>query len=777
MLRAAVASLRAGRRRVALAAVGVLLAAAMAGAAVLTGYGLHTGWDRAADQADLPDVIARFGEQDPRVVAARLRALPNVEAMALRSEIEPIHLHAAGGVSQRAAVQLVDLTARRGYVIVEGRDLSASRDGEAVLERGVARAWGVRVGDRIRVGRRLGPSTRVVGIAVGPDNVAFPLAAVPRVYVARDWIARRFGAPVGALAVSQALVWTRDPSRTDVTLREARATAFGIRDLRFVTRAGVRVLIDQAAGIVVALLVAFSLVALGAAGVMLAAQAAADVQRQLPALGVRRALGFTPGRAAVERGVAAGLVGLVAGGLGVLGGAVAVSGPSRELLFALNEQPPGSAVVPWLVLTWLAVAALVAAAAFWPAWRAARRPVVALLRGAELAGPPGRRRAGAAAPAGAAPPASSPPAAASGVLAFFRLGARLALARRGRAAAAIAVLAASGAVVLLMLGLASLVTALRDDPGSVGKRYALTARGISDRVGEVRALPGVADAAPRYVVRGADSYALGEPVKLVALPGDHTRFEDPPLADGRRLRGPGEAEIGEGLANALGVRPGGTLAVQLPRGGEVRFRVVGTVRALDDSGRVAYIRPDRLTAADPSLVPEVVVKLDPGASKTAVSRELTRLGAEPATVGGATTRSGAFLDTLAALLRAVAVLDALVCLYALAQALALTARERRPTLALLRATGAPASVIRRVLVGAAVVLTIPAVGLAWAIEHWLLAPLVGRLAAGYADLDAGATGAQVAGVASGALLVALVAALLVSRRAVAEPPVAGLREE
>src|SRR6185436_5283024 len=170
-----------------------------------------------------------------------------------------------------------------------------------------------------------------------------------------------------------------------------------------------------------------------------------------------------------------------------------------------------------------------------------------------------------------------------------------------------------------------------------------------------------------WVVRGADSFALGEPVKLLAFDGDHTRFEDPPLASGRRERADNEAEIGVGLAQALGIGPGATLAVQLP-------------------------------------------------------------------IGGATTRNGDFLGILAALLRVVALIDALVCLYALAQSLALTARERRPTLALLRATGAPASTVGAVLAGAGLAIAVPSALLALALEHWVLAPLVGDLAAGYADL-------------------------------------------
>jgi hypothetical protein len=287
----------------------------------------------------------------------------------------------------------------------------------------------------------------------------------------------------------------------------------------------------------------------------------------------------------------------------------------------------------------------------------------------------------------------------------------------------------------------------------------------------------VEDAGARYVVRGADSFSLGEPVKLVAFPGDHTRFEDPPLAAGRRLRNDREAEIGLGLASALGIAPGGTLAVQMPSGGERRFRVVGTVRALDDDGRVAYVRPGQVLDAEPGLEPEVVVRPRPGADRERLNAGLRELGAEPTAVSGATTRSGAFLDTLASLLRVVALLDALVCLYALVQALGLVARERRPTLALLRATGAPAQTVRLLLLGAALALALPAVLVAVALERWILAPLTGDLAAGYADLAGGATAVQALAVAAAFLVLAVIAALRVARRVLLEPPVVGLREE
>ena len=324
-----------------------------------------------------------------------------------------------------------------------------------------------------------------------------------------------------------------------------------------------------------------------------------------------------------------------------------------------------------------------------------------------------------------------------------------------------------------MLALASLLERLRDDPGTVGKRYQLTVALDPSLADDVRAIPGVADAAPRYVVDAADSFRLDEPFRVVAYPGDHTRFEAPPLAAGRRLRSPDEIEVGVGLADALGLRPGSALAAQLPSGEEVRFRVAGVVRALENNGRIAWTRPDRLTGLEPSLA----VRLDGGADRPAVERELEALGAPPQPVGGATTRNAAFLGVLAAVLRGVGLAVGLVCLYALVQALAMTARERRGAVALLRACGGDAHTVARVLLGAAAAVAVPGALLGVALELAVFGPLVARLAAGFASLPIAPTGGQVALVAGGLLALAGAATALVARRVLREPVVAGLREE
>jgi putative ABC transport system permease protein len=719
----------------------VLAASLVVGTAATVGYGLATGFERAADQADLPDVIARFDDEPRDTLDERVRALPNLAARSYRWERNGVPLTANGHHTHQGAIHLL-LGGRRGYEVIEGRDLSG-RAGEVVAEQGLARAWDLHVGDTIEVGRA--GDLRLVGIASSPDNVAFPLARAARVYLAD------VDADVPA---NIALLWLNDRSKADVTLTQARSVSFGLGRLEFVTREGVRVLLSQAAGIVIALLVAFSLVALVAAGTMLAAGAHADVQRRLGAFGVQRALGFTPARIAALQAVEAAVVAVPAAALGIAIGTIAVAGPAGDLLAALNERPPGWALLPPLAIALLTVVTIVVAAATWPAWRAARRPPAEILRGGDLA----------------ALPRSRPGGAGAGLAA---LGARFATAARARWIAAVATIGVCAGIVTLMLALASLLERLRDDPGTVGKRYQLTARMDPVDLDAVEAIRGVADAGTRYVVDATDSFRLDKPFRLVAYPGDHTRFEAPPLAEGRRVRGPGEIEVGLALADALGLRPGSTLAAGLPDGSEARFRVVGVVRALESNGRIAWTRPDRLG----DLTPSVVVRLDGRADRDAVERALVDIGGVPQAVGGATTRNAAFLGVLAAVLRGVGLTVALVCLYALVQALAVTARERRGAVALLRACGGDRATVALVLLGAAAAVAIPGALVGVALEVTVLGPLVARLAAGFATLPIAPGAGQVILVVAGLVVLAAVATALVAHRVLREPIVLGLREE
>ena len=185
-------------------------------------------------------------------------------------------------------------------------------------------------------------------------------------------------------------IWLRDPRYLNQVLVQARSTSFGLRDIRIATRAGIRILLDQAAGIVIDLLVALSLIALVTAAVMLGAAARAEVQRRLRAIGVRRALGAQRGHIVLAHGLEAALVAAPAATVGLAAGVLATAGASDRLLTLLNEPAPGTALVLPLLAGWLLSVAIPVAATSWPAWRAAGGSPVRLLRGGDVSTAGGR---------------------------------------------------------------------------------------------------------------------------------------------------------------------------------------------------------------------------------------------------------------------------------------------------------------------------------------------------------------------------------------------------
>ena len=736
--------MRARRRRSLLTGPGIALAAAMLTAALVVSDGLGFGFDRAARASQLPDIIVRFNAQPSGRVAQRIAALPDVTTFTLRREVTGVGLGTADDFAGNGAVEIVG-PGRRGYAIVAGHDLSG-RQGEVVVERGLAAAWGLHLGDTLDIDG-LGEE-RIVGFSESPDNVSYPLS-LPRVYVPSTGI--------GGLGVNLADIWLRDARNLDEVLVQARATSYGLQSLRFVTRSGIRVLLDQAAGIVIDLLVALSLIALATAAVLLAASARAEVQRRLRAIGVRRAVGASRAHLATVQALEALFVAAPAATLGAVSGVLATYGATSRLLVMLNEPAPGTALWPALALAWLGAIAIPVLAGAWPAWRAAGRPPVALLRGAELT----QTRGG-----GLRVPRAG----------LTVLGARLAGARRTRLIATAATLGFSTAFVLLMLALASALSSLETDPGALGRRYQLSADLPASAAPRVRHLAGVKAAAPRYETEAVDSFSLGETIDVVAYPGDHTTFEAPPLVSGTRLRGGGEAEVGLGLAEALGLDPSSTLAIELDNGRELRLRVAGVVSSLDHDGRIAYVPAAALLAADPSAGDneQLAVRLTPGANAAAVSAALGT-SATPAT--GAVGRGVPLVSVLRSILRAVAIVDGLVCLYALIQACALTVQERRRTVSVLRAFGAGSTAVGRLLAGAVIALVVPAALLGIGLERVVLGPALAHLAASYVTLSLGASGPEIAIVLAGLLVAGVVATAWVTRQATRESVIEGLRAQ
>jgi ABC-type lipoprotein release transport system permease subunit len=746
------------RRRAVVTGLGIALAAAMLAAAVVISYGLGTGFARAARAAGLPTIIVRFAPTRASLISRRILDLPDVARYSLRYELTEARFSFHGHRTHTGVTEVLDAPGDHvGYDVVAGRNLPA-RGADVLVEKGLAQAWGIKLGDALEV-EGLGLH-RVVGIAEGPDDVGYPLAA-PRIYLSRpavDAELRRLYGTLPGVAdpeVNLADIYLRNPRYVNEVLAQARSIAFGLKNVQFLTSAGIRVLLDQAAGIVIDLLIALSVIALITAGVLLGASARAEVQRRLGAIGVRRAVGETRGQVALAQGVEGLLIAIPFGSLGIAAGVLLTAGPDARLLTLLNESPPGSALILPVGLAWMVAVLVPALGAAWPAWRASGGQVIGLLRGGDVSRP--RRRAGHRTRGG-----------------LGRLGARLVAARRARHAATVVTLGLSAAFVLLMLSLASELSSLETDPGALGKRYALTANLPPSAAPRVRAIQGVTAAAPRFSTVAADSFELGETIDVIAYPGDHVTFEAPPLISGRRLQGSDQVEVGSGLADALGLDVGSVLAIEFGNGVEARFTVSGVVSSLQSDGRVAYVSARGLLRADPSVGEEIAVVLSPNANSDHVESALVGLGATPTAATGATARGVPLVNVLRTILRAVAIVDGLVCLYALIQACTLTVFERRRTIAVLRACGAGGTAVARLLAGAVAMMAVPAAIIGVLLQRFVFGPELSRLAENYATLPLDAGIAEIVAVLAGLALAAAAAVGYVSAQAARESVVDGL---
>jgi predicted lysophospholipase L1 biosynthesis ABC-type transport system permease subunit len=744
--------LRVRRGRALITAAGVAAAAAMIGASVTVAYNLNGGFQRSASKAGTPDVIVHFDPRDASLIASRVRALPNLASFSLQLEQRPVVLRSPGRAPILSGDLLGTLGTRRGYSIVAGRDLSG-RPAEAVVERGLAEQMHIHVGSRLDVGPAYRAiAARVVGIAVAPDNVAYPYASGARVWLPyRDAAALSVEGP--GRPVDTALLWVRDPKQLEVTLEQARSAVYGLTGLTFITRQGIGVLIDGAAGIVIALLVAVSLGALIGAFVMIVASARAEVQRRLETIALVRALGASTGAIVAAAVAESFLVAVPAALLGLAAGAWAATGAVDALLRALDQFPRGAGITAPLAGCLLLLVAMVGAATAWPTWRACRGPVAPVLRDAEL--PATMRRL--PLPRGT-----------------LGLGMRMALSRPARTAIAVLVTAGSVAVVLLLLALAAELQRLENDPGAIGKHYQLTTHSSVAALHRIDLLPGVAAAAQRFSSPVADAYELGQSFDLVAYCGNRLRFENPPLSAGRRATRPEEAEVGQGLSEPLGLDPGSTLAVQFGDGDEARFRVVGVVRTLENDGRVAFVQPGREVCGFRG--GQTVIQLKNGADASKVQRQLAIDGYRPATVGGVTTRNAGFLGVLADLLRTVAVIDGVVCLYVLAQVLGSLALERRAAVGSLRALGAGTAQVGGLFLGAALVVVALAFPVAAVLERWVLGPRAAGLAAPYATVPLAAGTVELTLALAALVVISCIASFIVARRALAEPIARLLRD-
>jgi putative ABC transport system permease protein len=257
------------------------------------------------------------------------------------------------------------------YVILRGR--SPARWGEVAVAPKVLDAFGLRIGDELRL-PRVHLRLRVVGEAVHPEDLSWPLAVV---------VARQLNGKVQVLSRMIDL-----PPRADVAATAARLERNGI-DVE--TRAGIGRLDRDVHLLVTA--VTFGLGSLALLGTALIAAAAFLVGaiRQLRTLGLVGAIGGEPRHlrgVVLMGGVTLGLMGAAIGVAVGIGIAFAI----HPALDALTNRLTGPLEIPWVELLGAIALGTVAcaASAYLPARIAARVPTVEALAGRS----PAPRRAG-----------------------------------------------------------------------------------------------------------------------------------------------------------------------------------------------------------------------------------------------------------------------------------------------------------------------------------------------------------------------------------------------
>ena len=215
------------RRRRLLAALGIAAASLVAGTAATVGYGLATGFERAADAGRPParDRALRRGVARDRR-RARAGAAQRRRALLPPRERRNTFVRARGEATGKATLDFL-LGGRRGYAVVEGRDLRApgevarrARAGDATG--GSRPATRLTVGDGFRL-RIVGHRARALERRLPAHGHAAGVRAAVRRRPGRR-TSRSCGSPTRTARTSRSRRRAR-PRSASATSRSSRARA------------------------------------------------------------------------------------------------------------------------------------------------------------------------------------------------------------------------------------------------------------------------------------------------------------------------------------------------------------------------------------------------------------------------------------------------------------------------------------------------------------------------------------------------------------------------
>ena len=364
-----------------------------------------TGWDALAERTAAADVrISSFEPLD----AARLAAVPGVRAVA-PMEIRTTEMHHRGRRVEMAATPMPEGAIDR-LLVVDGRPT----DTGVVLERSFAAAIGAEVGDAVSVPTTDGRlDLQVDAVAASARTPGYPATSPGTGFVARDLFARV--AAAGPVIHSVGLRVA--PGQEDVVVGQALAAAGG-RAVAQTARSLRADVLDDARPLQV-VLGSFSVILLVVASVLVAIVLGARLRTDRRRLEQLRVAGLTPAQVVGLVVADHALIGVVGAAVGAGAGVVATPRVAGAVATAVHGVPVRldlASVATCVALVTVSLMAVAAGAAVAALRR--RRAAVAPVR------MPSRLLA-----AGAGP--------------TLVVAAKDALARRGRAGAAVAAVASA----------------------------------------------------------------------------------------------------------------------------------------------------------------------------------------------------------------------------------------------------------------------------------------------------------------------------------------------
>ncbi len=566
LVRTAIANLRSRPLQTALVALIVFAASATLALAVSLRAGAAAPYEQIARDTNAADVHVLVSPgarvdtsalaRDPRVRAAD-GPYPIVGvSVRSRPANRPLTL---AGVDGRPRIDRPKLT--------DGRWLSGA-GGEVVLDRSYARHNGFHVGQRLTVPLRdRRPTLTVVGLAIAPAGDG-------------SWASRSTVESLGQGV-------NRFGSLLELQLRDRSASGAFVDDLRrryqpdqayaWDWRQDRQDVTDRTSTSSVVLGSA-SLAALLAVGFIIANAIGGRILASRRDIGLLKAAGFTPGGVTalfvIENLILAGAASIAGTALGIALSPLILQ-PTANLLG--TSTPSGLRLVT-IACGVVGVVAVVCLFTALPAWRAGRLGVleaIALGRTSVSAKP--SRAARAAAALHLPPPVV--------------LGVKDAFASRSRAVMTIAALALTMATVVMALGTEATFRRVIQDSSLRAKPYELLVDANNVSPARTRALLAAqaGEVTGTTTVNGTTASVPGSTVDVWtrALGGDYAR-RPYAIRDGRMLAGPGEAIVGRGLLDKLGLHVGDRLGL-VAAGAGLDLRIVGRYIEPDNDARTAII--------------------------------------------------------------------------------------------------------------------------------------------------------------------------------------------